>query len=248
MTLIQAYHRPRTLAEALNLLARPGLKTAVMAGGTYLTSHAEGMDEVVDLQALELTGVAREGDSLTLGAMTSLQTVADAAEAPALLREMALREGPSTFRNQGTVGGAIVCADPESEFLAALLALEAVVTVVNQAGDRTLPLADFLADVRGSLAGGIITWVALAASGATASARVARTPADAPIVAAIGRKTPQGRVLLALCGVAPTPVIVAPDQVASLNPPADFRGSSEYRREMAVLLTSRVLSQLDSPA
>ncbi len=248
MTLIQAYHRPRTLAEALDLLARPGLNTAVMAGGTYLTAHAEGVDEVVDLQALDLRGVAREGDWLTLGAMTSIQAVADAAGAPELLREMALREGPSTFRNQGTVGGAIVCANPESEFLAALLALEAEVTIVTLAGDRTLPLADFLADGRGSLGGGILTWVALATSGVTASERVARTPADQPIVAAVGRKTPQGRVLLALCGVAVTPVLVAPAEVASLNPPADFRGSSEYRREMAVLLAGRVLGQLDASA
>lgn len=246
MTLIQAYHRPRTLDEALQLLARPELKTAVLAGGTYLNAHADGVDEVVDLQALPLTGVAREGDQLTLGAMTTIQTVVDAAGAPALLREMAHREGPNTFRNQGTVGGAIVGADPESEFVATLLVLEAEITIVTPAGDRTLPLAAFLADASAALGGGILTWVALATGGATASERVARTPADKPIVAAVGRKTPDGRVLLALCGVAATPILVAPDQLSALDPPADFRGSSEYRREMAVLLAGRVLSRLDS--
>jgi CO/xanthine dehydrogenase FAD-binding subunit len=204
------------------------------------------VDEVIDLQALALTGAAREGDQLTLGAMTTIQTVVDAAAAPALLREMAHREGPNTFRNQGTVGGAIVCADPESEFLAALLALEAEITIVTLAGDRILPLADFLAAAPAAIEGGILTWVALATSGETASERVARTPADKPIVAAVGRKTPDGRVLLALCGVAATPILIAPDQLASLIPPADFRGSSEYRREMATLLAGRVLNRLQA--
>lgn len=246
MAVIQAYHRPRTLNEALQLLARPGLKTAVLAGGTYLNAQSEGVDEVVDLQALALTGVAREGDQLTLGAMTTLQTVLDAAGAPALLREMARREGPNTFRNQGTVGGAIVCADPESEFLAALLVFEAELTIQTQAGDRTLPLAAFLADAHAALNGGILTWATLATGGETASERLARTPADKPIVAAVGRRTPAGRVLLALCGVAARPILVAPDQLASLDPPADFRGSSEYRREMAMLLAARVLSRLEA--
>ncbi len=80
--------------------------------------------------------------------------------------------------------------------------------------------------------------------GVTASDRVARTSADKPIVAVLGRKRPDGRTLLALCGVAATPILVEPDQLSSLNPPADFRGSSEYRREMAVLLAGRVLNTL----
>lgn len=246
MTLIQAYHRPHTLDEALTLLARPGLNTAVLAGGTYLTAHAEDVDEVVDLQALGLDGIARAGERLVLGAMTSLQAIVDAAAAPALLREAAHREGPNTFRNQGTIGGAMAGADPESELLAALLVLDVEVKVQTLAGSRTLALPAFLADVRAALAGGIITAVSLATEGVTASDRVARTPADKPIVAAVARKTPEGRISLALCGVARTPILVAPDQVAGIDPPADFRGSSEYRREMAVLLAKRVLSQVNT--
>lgn len=246
MTLIQAYHRPRTLDEALNLLARPGLNTAVLAGGTWLAAHAEGVDEVVDLQALGLEQVESEGDRLSLGAMTRLQAIVDAPEAPALLRETAHREGPNTFRQQASLGGVIVGADWESELLAALLVFEAEVIVRTLAGERTLALADFQAGVRGSLAGGIATTVTLATAGATASERVARTPADKPIVAVVGRKTPEDRVLLALCGVATTPVLLVPDQIASIGPPADFRGSSEYRREMAALLAGRVLAQLGS--
>ncbi len=244
MTLIQAYHRPHSVEEALALLARPSIITAVLAGGTHLTAHTENVDEVVDLQAIGLDGIDWTGSQMTVGAMTRLQTLVETADAPALLRQAAHREGPNTFRNQATIGGVIAGADPESELLAALLVLEAEVTVQTLAGSRTLALSAFLPDVRAALAGGIITAISLATAGVTASDRVARTPADKPIVAAVARKTPEGRILLALCGIASSPILVTPDQLASLDPPADFRGSSEYRREMAILLAGRVLGQL----
>ena len=252
MPQLQTYHRPETLEAALDLLARPGMTSAVLAGGTELNARKlEGVDEVVDLQAIGLDGIQRAGDRLVVGAMTRLQAIVESDETPPLLRETAHREGPNTFRNQGALGGVIVDADPESELLAALLVFEADVRVQTtggastMAGGRTLPLSDLLADVEGSLAGGIITEISFATDGQTASERVGRTPADKPIVAAVGRKTTDGRMSLALCGVTDTPILVAPDQNASLDPPADFRGSSEYRREMAVLLVDRVVNQLN---
>jgi len=244
MGVIRAYYRPTSLTEALQLLARPGITTAVLAGGTYLNAHAEGVDEVVDLQALGLDNVALADGYLHMGAMTRVQTLVELDAAPPVLRQAAHREGPNTFRHQGTVGGAIVCADPESELLAALLVFEAEVTVQTPAGSRTLPLEAFLAEGPAALSGGILTGVKVATTGLAAAERVARTPADTPIVAAVGRKTPEGHIRLALCGVAKTPVLVAPEQVTALEPPGDFRGSPEYRREMAVLLTRRVLARL----
>ncbi len=241
---LQTYHRPETLEAALDLLARPGVTSAVLAGGTELNArNLEGVDEVVDLQAIGLDDIQRAGERLVVGAMTRLQAIVESDDAPPLLRETAHREGPNTFRNQGALGGVIVDADPESELLAALLVFEAEVRVQTTGGASTQPLADFLADI--DLAGGIITEISLATDGQTASERVGRTPADKPIVAAVGRKTADGRVLLALCGVADTPILANPDQIASLDPPADFRGSSEYRREMASLLSERVIEELN---
>ena len=246
MTHIKSYHRPETVENALDLLARPGIATAVLAGGTELNARKlEGVDEVVDLQAVGLDDIQRQGDRLLLGAMTRIQALVESDDAPPLLRETAHREGPNTFRNQGTVGGVIADADPESELLAALLVFEADVRVQTTGGAKKLPLTDFLADVESALANGVITEISFPTEGETASERVARTPADKPIVAAVGRKTGDGRVFLALCGVADTPILANPDQIASLDPPADFRGSSEYRREMASLLRERVIEELN---
>ncbi len=248
MPKINAYHRPQTVDEALQLLARPNVASAVIAGGTYLTPRLpEETETVIDLQALGLTDISAGGDSASLGAMVTLQSVVDHPQLPSLLRDAAHREGPNTFRHAGTVGGAIVAPSQESEFVAALLVLDARVTVHNLSGSSVIALSDLLVDIPAALGGGIITAVTLATDGATAAERVARTPADTPIVAALARRDAAGSLRLALVGVAATPILVDPaaDVKAAVNPPADFRGSSEYRRQMAAVLAKRVINELE---
>lgn len=248
----QTYHRPTTLEDALELLSRQGVHTAVLAGGTRLNARlnlrelSPVPDELVDLQAIGLDEVSHGDNRLSLGAMVRIQTIVEDDGAPPLLRDMARREGPNTFRNAGTIGGAIVSANPESELLAALLIYDAEVTLRTTAGAHTMPLADFLADVRTHLHHAILTGVALETGGPTAHDRVARTPEDSPIVAAVARRQSNGSALLALCGVAATPILAGPGDIAALNPPADFRGSSAYRKEMARVLARRVLNELQN--
>lgn len=247
MPQLKAYHRPPSVAEALHLLARPDTNTAIVGGGTYIVAHMpELVDEVVDLQGIAgLRQVTFTGSRLTLGSMVRLQTLVDDDRSPALLRETARREGPNTVRNTATVGGTIIGADKESELLAALLVHDTEVQVHSGHGVKNVPLDTFLRDVPAALSGGIIVSVNLTTTGQTASDRVARTPADKPIVAAVARLGDAGQIRLALCGVADRPVLVDPDNVkAAINPPGDFRGSSEYRRQMAATLAKRVISQL----
>ncbi|MCA9972303.1 MAG: FAD binding domain-containing protein [Anaerolineales bacterium] len=239
------YHRPKTLDEALRLLARPG--AAPLAGGTRLVPALgeTTVRDAVDLQAVGLTDIDVTEAAVTLGAMLRLQTLAADDRLPPLLRQMARREGPNTTRHAATLGGAIATADWESELFAALLVHEAVVTVRTAAETRTLPLADWSAAALAG--GGLVTAVTLRSGGQTAAERVARTPADRPIVAAVARQDAAGRLHLALCGVAKRPILVAPDAVDGLTPPADFRGSSAYRLEMARLLSRRVLDRVRKP-
>jgi CO/xanthine dehydrogenase FAD-binding subunit len=248
MSQLKVYHRPANVAEALRLLARPQVNTVVLAGGTYLTARInETTTEVVDLQAAGLDTVHYIENRLILGAMVRLQSIVDDGQAPALLRQMAQREGANTLRNAATVGGVVVRADPESELLATLLAFEGQVQVQSPAGSSWLALPDFLADIAGGLQSGLVTAVSLVRSGQGRGERVARTPADRPIVAAVARRDDARQIHLALCGVAPTPILVATnlDQLkASLVPPGDFRGSSAYRRQVAITLSKRVIDSL----
>jgi CO/xanthine dehydrogenase FAD-binding subunit len=228
-------------------LARPDIHTTIVAGGAHLVAHmSELVDEVVDLQALGLNQINYTSQGVILGATVTLQSLLEQEAAPILLRKTAQREGPNTLRQVATVGGILVGADKESEFLAALLVCEAEVEIQTGAGPKQVALPHFLRDVPRALAGGIITAVSLTTLGKTASERVARTPADRPIVAAMGRRGPDDKVRLALCGVATTPVLVDPERdiKAAVSPPQDFRGSTEYRRQMAATLVRRVLAAL----
>ncbi|MCA9949416.1 MAG: FAD binding domain-containing protein [Anaerolineales bacterium] len=245
MQQLKSYHRPDSVEAVLSLLDRPDVKTTVIGGGTSLVATLpEEVEEVVDLQAVGLTAVVHTPDRMTIGAMVRLQSLVADKEAPELLRRMAHREGPNTFRNAASLGGVLVDANSESELLAALLVFEAVVSVQTSAGGRQKTLPDFLADVAGSLDGGLVTAVSLKKSGQTAHARVARTPQDKPIVAALARKAENGDVLLALCGVGETAVLVDPTALDTLNPTGDFRGSSVYRKQMAAVLSERILNEL----
>ena len=86
------YLRPTTLDEALRLLRRPGLHTAPLAGGVWLTPRLrrdveipdpldEAVDAVVDLADLGLSGIWPDGAPgdgwLRLGATTTLAQISD---------------------------------------------------------------------------------------------------------------------------------------------------------------------------
>jgi len=244
MTTIRAYHRPDTIEAALALLAHADADATVLAGGTAVNGSADHDPiEVVDLQGLGLVAIEPDGDRLKIGAMARLQDVVDSDLVPAQIRDLARREAPNTIRHAATIGGTVGSADPESELLAGLLAFEAVVAVVHSIGSESIPLGELLEE--GDRLGlGIITAVSIAVDGDAVADRTSRTPADRPIVMAVGRRGSEGRVLLAMTGVAATPVLVDRDRLDSLRPPGDFRGSADYRRRLAVVLAGRVLARL----
>ena len=247
MRMISDYHRPSQLDEALNLLGRPNVATAVIAGGTVVSaSEYTDPTEVVDIQSVVGSSIERRGDRVSFEAMTRLQDMVDHAETPPLLAELARREGPNTLRNASTIGGAVAAANPESELVAGLLVHEGKVTVARLTGSEEFTLETLLAD-RSLLDDAIITTVSAAIGGETASARTGRTPADTSIVAVAGRVVPAG-LRLAATGVAPTPVTIDPANLAALSPPEDFRGSAAYRRELVAVLAKRVVDQLGGAA
>lgn len=273
------YLRPKTIADALALLRRPGLRTVPLAGGAWLVPRLrrdvdvpdpldEPVDAVVDLADLGLSFIeptGRPGDGwLRIGATTTLAQIADSpvCQAPAggMLAEAARREAPVNQRNAATLAGAVLGASPQSELLLALLALAAH-AVIDRGQPRTVPLNELLDDLPGQLAQGLVTEIALpwpAESAGGALTRVARTPADRPIMAAAAVAAGRDR-RIAVGGVAQTPLLLRLAVDDRLEPAlnaaldgasilSDWLGSAEYRREMALVLGRRALAEAEAAA
>jgi CO/xanthine dehydrogenase FAD-binding subunit len=162
-----AYHRPGTLAEALDLLAEaPDAKP--LAGGQSLIPamnfRLAAPAALVDLNGLtELAGITAPGDEsrdvrrkdggddrraagLRLGAMTRHRALETSplvrARAPLLAETMPHVAHPQ-IRNRGTIGGSLAHADPAAELPAVMVALEAEIVARSVAGERRVPAERF---------------------------------------------------------------------------------------------------------
>ncbi|MFL5686001.1 MAG: FAD binding domain-containing protein [Chloroflexota bacterium] len=145
---------PRDLPAAYAVLAAGSADAPVrpIAGGTDLMVSLTGElapppVSVVDLWAIEaLRGIAIDGDSLTLGALTTYTDVRRSAlcreHVPALV-EAASTIGAAQIQNRGTLGGNIANASPAGDTLPVLLAADAVIVVGSERGEREVPAADF---------------------------------------------------------------------------------------------------------
>jgi len=269
MPILNEFHKPADLPAALALLKRRSPRTIPLAGGTWVNPRIgkEIMAEaVVDLSGLGLDQIERDGGTLRLGAMATLAAVTESEDcrslANGILAQTARRDGTVNVRNAATVGGTVVVAPVDSEFILALLALGAEVSVYS--GEMAAwPLHRFLADPVPSagsgqatpLNGGLVTRVQipLPARAASGLARVTRTPADHPIVAAVA-VVAGGAGRIALGGVAPRPLLIEFDRpeaaeealaqaIAAAEAYADFRGTADYRRAMGAVMARRALEQ-----
>ena len=145
---------PRDLAAAYAVLAAGSADAPVkpIAGGTDLMVSLSGElapppESVVDLWAIEeLRGIAIDGDSLTLGALTTYTDVRRSAlcreHVPALV-EAAATIGAAQIQNRGTLGGNIANASPAGDTLPVLLAADAVIVVGSERGERDVPASEF---------------------------------------------------------------------------------------------------------
>lgn len=295
MALLNQYHKPATIAEAIQLLGRTETRLVPLAGGSRLIGELEtrvrrDVDGVVDLSGLGLSYIRAQDDELCIGAMT---TISDLIAHPVagdlaggILRRVARYEGPVNLRNAATLGGLVAAAEADSELYAALLALDT--SVVYDGGPHPQPLSQRtgrgepesvddptplsekngperaaeelpslyeaavkeapktldtlppLSHQTGRGAGGeglLTTEIRIPLRPLTSGhARIARTPMDRPIVAAVA-VSGDGIERVVLCGVAAHPILDG----EAMEPVSDFKGSAEYRREMAAVVRRRAL-------
>ncbi|NOX61925.1 MAG: xanthine dehydrogenase family protein subunit M [Chloroflexi bacterium] len=150
------YHAPRSVDEAVELLAQYGYDAKVLAGGQSLIPtmnfRLAQPAVLIDLNAIpDLAYISPTRDGgLRLGAMTRHATVERdpqvAQIAPLVSAAMPLIAHPA-IRNRGTFGGSIAHADPASELPAVIRALAARVVARSQRGERTIEAKDFFLGV-----------------------------------------------------------------------------------------------------
>jgi carbon-monoxide dehydrogenase medium subunit len=145
------YHAPRTLDEALALLAQYGSDAKPLAGGQSLIPamnfRLAAPAVLVDLNGIEsLSYVNPETGSMRIGGMTRHRTLERSAD---VVRELPLVAAAMPFvahaaiRTRGTLGGSLAHADPAAELPAVMLALNATFTLRNARATREVPAADF---------------------------------------------------------------------------------------------------------
>ena len=282
------YHRPTTVAETAALMAELGDEAALLAGGTSLMNlaklglaepgHVIALRDVEELHGLEADPVS---GGVRLGAMTRLRDV----ETSALVREFApgLAEAAHhvatvRIRNQATVGGNLVHADPNQDLPPMLMVHEAVARIRGTQGVREVPITDLFVGFFESVVGEDEILESVHVPPVPGGLRTGylkflpRTQDDYPTVSvAAGVTVVDGRFTdarLAIagggsttvrCRAAETTLVgaeaddaaldAAADAVTgALDPVSDGRGSSRYKTEMARVCTRRLLQRLVSEA
>jgi len=255
--MIIEYHRPQTVEEALKLIGRKKIPTLPMGGGTVLNRPADLRFAVADLQALGLDRIRKSGNALEIGATASLQALHDSAHLPPLLKRIIELEANSNLRQMATIAGSLIGCDGRSPLAAALLALDAKVSLLPGEEETTLgnllPHRNVL--MHGfPLAGKLITKLTLPLQPRLCWEAISRSPADRPLVGIALVRWPSGRTRLALAGWGPTPILALdgnePGGVIeaarnAFSEAEDEWASAEYRSKMAGILANRCQVSLD---
>ena len=268
------YHRPRSLDEALDVLAGLGERGKVLAGGQSLvplmSMRLSAPEELVDVNHVPgLGGVAVDADVVRLGALARHSEVEhdEAAYAAIPLLRQALRHvAHPTIRNRGTTVGSLVHGDPAAEMPAVLMLLDGFVTLRSSSGTRDVAAGDFFTGpmetaVRPGELAVSATFRRPPAGTRSAFVEVARRQGDYA-VCGVGAVVSGRTVLVSLVSVGDGPVLVDlspaydgsvldPDGAralvdARIEPEGDIHASSDYRRHLAHVLVARAVREAGS--
>jgi aerobic carbon-monoxide dehydrogenase medium subunit len=260
-----AYVKPRSLAEAFDLIERPGAK--VLAGGQSLiptlNMRLSSPELLVDITGLaSLRSITLEQGVVRIGALVThsqIEKSEDIRKHVPLLAQAVSHIAHPAIRNRGTLGGSIAFADPAAEYPACLVALDASIVVQSREGERIVAAQSFFkglfeVDLR---AGELVVAVEIPAilkNERSVFLELARRHGDYAIVGLAAHQGSETRFVF--LGAGATPVFAkhasaagnAKDSVASLrkdlDPPADLYNTSATKLHLAGVLLERAWTQL----
>jgi aerobic carbon-monoxide dehydrogenase medium subunit len=145
------YHAPKSLDEAIALLAKNAGSAKVLAGGQSLIPamrfRLATPEVLIDINGIRQLEYMREQDGyLAIGALTretALEESALIAERYPLLFDTAKVVADPLVRQRATVGGNLAHADPANDHPATMLAYAAQVVARGPNGERVIGIDDF---------------------------------------------------------------------------------------------------------
>jgi carbon-monoxide dehydrogenase medium subunit len=258
------YHRPQTVAEAVDMLGGSPDARAIAGGMTLIPTLKQGLasvDRMVDLADIDaLFGVEADTDRLRIRAMTRHFDVATSPVVRDRLPGLAaLASGIGDFqvRNRGTIGGSVANNDPAADYPAALLALGATVVTSR----REIAASDFFTGLFTTALeeGELITAVDFPIGARSAYAKFAN-PVSGYAMAGVFVAERDGDIRLAVTGAGPGVFRSAPHEDAlreRLHPDAarsvvtpvadiisDFHAPAAYRAHLVSVMAARAVEEL----
>ena len=271
------YVAPTSVEEALAALAEHGDDAKVIAGGQsllpVLRMRLNAPEVLVDIGGIDaLKQVTDEGDSVLIGAMVpyyELLANATVKSSLSLLHKAIGEVADPQIRHRGTLGGALVHADPAGDCGAPVLALDGEMIIQGSGGERTVAAADFFEDLFTTAVGEdeLLTGIRLKKYDGWGShyekfVRVAHQWPIVAVAAAVrteGGSIAEARIGLVNMGNKPLRATATEQALVGkaatedgvreacglaaegTNPPSDLNGDADYRRHLATVLTRRAV-------
>jgi CO/xanthine dehydrogenase FAD-binding subunit len=249
---------PATPEEAVSAFG-DGAGVTVVGGGTIVMPEISAgrlaPQKTLLLARAGLAGVTRDGGTVTIGAMATLESLVDLG---APVGPCAANVGDIEIRSQATVGGNLCAGEgrdaPRGDLQGAMLAVGAQVRSAGAGGETTEPLEDFLAHRDGRLvlevsydepaAGAFVPLDRPHTHEFTAMAVSAARLADGAVrIAATGTGSAGVRLPSAEAS-ADDPQAAGVAALEDVSPHDDALASAWYRSKVLPVLVRRALTQL----
>ena len=244
----------------------------LMQQNMVLADHLVGLGKLPGLRGVSQTNDSLHIGALTRPREVELSP--DVKAHSPLLAEAYSKVATVRIRNMATVGGGLTHADPAQDPPPTLMVLDAHVILTSSKGTREIPVNDLFVDYYESALepGELLTELVVPQVPQGAKTVylkfLPRTEDDYATVSVAALATVENGVCqeirVALGAVAPTPIRavaveavlqgqqVTPEAVRAaaeavadqVDPLTDFRGSDDYKRDMAVVFTRRALEQV----
>jgi len=150
-----SYERAKSVANAIELLARHGPDAQILAGGQslmpMLNFRVARPAVLVDINAIaDLAAIRVDKKGVFIGALArhaDIERSGEIAEQLPLVAAAMPHIAHPAIRNRGTFGGSCALADPAAELPACCVALGAEFRIAGPKGERSVPADKFFAGV-----------------------------------------------------------------------------------------------------